>query len=148
MLPLALVGWFYCLTNGTACFLRVQFWLLLKDHIFGAPWLKTYRTWSSPWKIRELGKTEQRPPTEGIITFLIAYRRLRTLKSKIIKNPTLFSSKLWNFSKFENFARISKFFKFVISSLGVWNNYSKMIRKTLPLWRDIKKKPKQQINTY
>ena len=31
----------------------------LRITIFGAPWHKAYRTWSWPWKVRGLGKTER-----------------------------------------------------------------------------------------
>ena len=44
-------------------------------------------------------KTERRPPTEGIVTFLIAYRQPPTLKAKVTKFLTI-SSNFENFRKF------------------------------------------------
>ena len=101
-----------------------SFWRII---IFGANWRKAYPTWSKPWKVRELGKIERRPPTREIITFLIAYRQLLTLKSKT-KISTVFSwsSKISPNWKLNQTSNTFKFWTFLFPDRP---NYSQLFEE-------------------
>ena len=120
--PTALGVWLYCFTNGTPCFMRVHFLTP-----FGGPRFLVL-VGGSPWKVRELGKIERRPPTRELITFLIAYRQLPTLKMKTSKISTLFS---WNSKISPNWKlkKISNSLKFWTFLFRDWLNYSELFEE-------------------
>ena len=101
-------SWFYCLTNGAACFLRVQFLTPLRR----SPYLVLLGARPTVLghnleKYESSGKLSGRPPKVKIKTLLIAYRQLPFLKSKITKIST--SSEILKSLKIENFNKNFKF---------------------------------------
>ena len=117
-----------------------SFW---RNTIFGAPWRKAYRIWSSPRKVRELGKIERRPPTEGIITFVIAYRQPPPPKQKMLKILFL-SSK-----SFENWELGTKFqISSILAETSSILEYLFYSKTETTIQRPKGKKCEQYINKY
>ena len=115
-----------------------SFWRIT---IFSAPWQKAYRTWSKPQEVKELGKTERRPPTREIIPFLIAYRQPPPPEQLNLENSNFIFLNLQNlnFRKLRTLNQIPNFsifgqtlFDFGLSLLfKEANYYSKTERREL-----------------
>ena len=125
--------WFYCFTNGTPCFLRVQFLTPFR----GSPYLVLLgvRLTVLGHKLEKYEGSEKlsgRPPTVAIITLLIAYRQLRTQNTKKHRNLNSLLLKTLKPLKLRTFAKISIFLNFGISFLFWYEtSYPKTIRNFL-----------------
>ena len=103
----------YCFTNDTPRFLRVHFLTPLRRSrylvLLGVrPTVLGHKL----EKYESSAKLSGRPPAVDIINILIAYRQLRTQKSKNTEIPTLLSWNFWNIWRLETFAKNLNFSHF------------------------------------
>ena len=148
--PPILGVWFYCFTNSTRCFLRVQFLTPFR----GSPYLvllgvRTTVLCHNLEKYESSKKLSGRPPTVDVITLPIVYRQLRTQKSKNTAIPTLFSWEVWNLWNLETFAKNLNFPQFWnILRIRVGNPLSKDYHKIPTFAKSVERNYKQHIDTY
>ena len=103
--------------------------------IFGATWRKAYRIWSSPWKVRELGKIAANTRNHNFSDRLRTSTNSETENYKKLSTLSSWNSKVspnWKFTKLQ----ISSNFEHFESETDLTIlNYSKNMKKLIVLWR-------------
>ena len=152
--PPVLGVWFYCLTNGTPCFLRVQFLTTFRGSpylvLLGLPYLvitlkntRARKNWAPAANRRNHDSPDRLPSTTNS-----EIKKLLKFHFSSLQNSKF--SNISNFSKNGKLRRNLKFFQFwkILFIRLKKINYSKTIRKSLLLSRGMDENCKQHINTY